>query len=161
MRKEYLSWEQVDRLIERLLAILPRDYDVIMPITRGGLIPAALLAYRGRWRLVMVAVEQPASAVDDLFCAPTFVEFPADPLLKGRRVLVVDSVWSTARSMLAVKTRIEQAGGYADLCVLHYRSSDAWSDIRPAFVGEETDAWVVYPWEPPEDRRVERPAAEA
>jgi len=161
MRKEYLDWEQVDRLIERLLSILPRDYTVIMAITRGGLIPAALLAYRGRWRLVMAAVEQPASDVDDLFSTPTFVEFPADPLLKGQRVLVVDSVWSTARSMMAVKSRIEQAGGHADLCVLHYRTADAWSDIKPAYAAEETDAWVIYPWEPPEETRIEGPAAEA
>ncbi len=161
MRKQYLDWEQVDRLIERLLSILPRDYNVIMAVTRGGLIPAALLAYRGRWRLVMAAVEQPASDLDDLFSSPTFAQFPADPLLKGQRVLVVDAVWGTARSMMAVKTRIEQAGGYADLCVLHYRSADAWSDVRPAYVAEETDAWVVYPWEPSEESHVEGPAAQA
>lgn len=155
MRKEFIDWETVEQLVDRLLSILPRDYDIVMAITRGGMVPAALLSYRGRLRTLLVAVEQPPSDVDELFANPTFAQFPADPLLKGKRVLVVDSVWSTARSMMAVRSRIEQAGGHADLCVLHGRISDAWGEAKPDYVGEETDAWVVYPWEPPEETRME------
>jgi uncharacterized protein len=159
VRKEFVDWETVERLIDRLLAIIPRDYDIIMALTRGGMIPAALLSYRGRLRTLLVAVEQPPSDVDELFAKPIFAQFPADPLLKGKKVLVVDSVWSTARSMLAAKQRVEQAGGRADLCVLHYRSVDAWGEVCPDYVGEETDAWTVYPWEPPEETRMQGPAA--
>jgi hypoxanthine phosphoribosyltransferase len=158
MRKEYIDWATVEQLVDTLLSILPRDYDIIMAITRGGLIPAALLSYRGRLHSLMVAVEQQPSDLDELFAKPTFAQFPADPLIKGKRILVVDSVWSTARSMAAVKTRIEQAGGHADLCVLHYRTADAWGDLKPDYVAEETDAWIVYPWEPPEETRIEGPA---
>jgi uncharacterized protein len=154
MRKEFIDWTTVEFLIDRLLTLLPRDYDMIMAITRGGMIPATLLSYRSRLRTLLVAVEQPASDVDEMFSMPTFAEFPADPLLKGKHVLVVDSMWSTARSMASVKTRIEQAGGRADLCVLHLRTSDAWGDTRPDFAAEETDAWIVYPWEPPEESRM-------
>ncbi len=154
MRKEYVDWITVENLVDHLLAILPRDYDMIMAITRGGLIPACLLSYRGRVRTLTVAVEHPPSDVDELFAKPIFTQFPADPIVKGRKVLVVDSVWSTARSMSAVKQRIEQAGGHADLCVLHYRTAEAWGDVRPDFIGEETDAWIVYPWEPPEETRL-------
>ena len=158
MRKEFVDWTTVEQLIDRLLSILPRDYDVIMAVTRGGLIPSALLSYRTRLRTILVAVEQPPSDVDELFGTPTFAEFPADPLLKGQHVLVVDSMWSTARCLAAVKTRVEQAGGRADLCVLHYRSSDAWGDARPDFVAEETDAWIVYPWDTPEESRMQGPS---
>ena len=157
MRKEFIDWAAVERLIDHLLTILPREYDIIVPITRGGLIPATLLSYRGRFRTIMAAVEQPPSDLDELFARPTFLQFPNDPLLKGKRVLVVDAMWSTARSMMAVKERVEQAGGRADLCVLHYRTADAWGDAHPDFVAEETDAWVVYPWEPPEETRIEAP----
>lgn len=155
MRKEFIDWLQVADLIDRLLAILPRNYDMIMALTRGGLIPAALLSYRGRMRTMVVAVEQPAADVHEIFAKPTFLQFPIDPLLKGKRVLVVDSVWSTSRSMMAVRSRIEQAGGEADLCVLHHRVAEGWGEARPDFVAEETDAWIVYPWEPPEESRVE------
>jgi hypoxanthine phosphoribosyltransferase len=158
MRKEYIDWATVEELVDRLLTILPRDYDVIMAVTRGGMIPASLLSYRGRLRTMMVAVEQPPSDLDELFAKPVFSQFPADPLLKGRKVLVVDSVWGTARSLNAVKSRVEQAGGHADLCVLHYRTAEAWREVHPDFVAEETDAWIVYPWEPPEETRMEGPA---
>ncbi len=158
MRKEYVDWATVERLVDRLLSILPREYDIIMAVARGGLVPATLLSYRGRLHALMVAVEQPPSDVDELFAKPTFAQFPVDPLLKGKRVLVVDSVWSTALNMMAVKSRIEQAGGRADLCVLHYRTADSWGEIKPTYVAEETDAWIVYPWEPPEETRIEGPA---
>src|SRR5512137_511803 len=80
MRKEFVDWTTVEQLIDRLLSILPRDYDIIMAVTRGGLIPAALVSYRTRLRTILVAVEQPPSDVDELFATPTFAEFPADPL---------------------------------------------------------------------------------
>lgn len=155
MRKEFVDWMTVEQLVDRLLTILPRNYDIIMAITRGGMVPACLLSYRGRLRNLMVAVEHPPSDLDELFAMPVFSQFPADPLLKGKRVLVVDSIWSTSHSMAAVRQRIEQAGGQADLCVLHYRTPEAWSDIRPDYVAEETDAWIVYPWEPPEETRID------
>jgi hypothetical protein len=161
MRKEYIGWDRVEELVDRLLSILPRDYDLIMAITRGGMVPAALLSYRGRIRLVLAAVENPPADVDEMFGKPTFLQFPADPQIKGRKVLIVDSVWSTSRSMIAVKTRIEQAGGYADLCVLHFRTAESWGETRPDFIAEETDAWIVYPWEPPEETRIEGPASGA
>jgi hypothetical protein len=61
--------------------------------------------------------------------------------------------------MVAVKARVEQAGGRADLCVLHFRTAEAWGEARPDFVAEETDAWLVYPWEPPEETRMEGPTS--
>lgn len=154
MRKDYLDWVAVDELIQRLLALLPRTYDYVMAVTRGGMIPAALISYRGRLRNVLVAVEQPASDVHEIFGRPTFCEFPADPLLKGKRILVVDSVWGTAAALMAVKTRIEQAGGAADLCVLHYRPQGAWNEPKPDYCAEESDAWVVFPWEPDQETGV-------
>ena len=155
-----VSWDQFHRdaraLAWRLAASGP--FTAIVAITRGGLIPAALLSYRGRLHSLMVAVEQPPSDLDELFAKPTFAQFPADPLIKGKRILVVDSVWSTARSMTAVKARVEQAGGQADLCVLHYRTEDAWGGVKPTYVAEEIGAWLVYPWEPPEETGIEESA---
>ena len=157
MRKEYVDWGQVEALLDRLLAVLPRDFDVILAITRGGLIPACLLSYRGRMRSMLVAVEHPPLDLDDIFGAPIFCQFPADPLLKGKRVLIVDGMWSTARTMMAVKTRVEQAGGRPELCVLHYRPQGVWGEPKPDYVGEETDAWIIYPWEPSEEAHVGGP----
>jgi len=51
------------------------------------------------------------------------------------RILVVDDVWDTGRTIVAVKQRIEAAGGHADLAVLHYKPSHSKFDERPDLVG--------------------------
>ena len=80
MRKEYIDWVTVEQLIDKLLSILPRDYDIVMAITRGGMIPACLLSYRGRLRTMMVAVEHPASDVDELFAKPESCPVGKEPV---------------------------------------------------------------------------------
>ena len=41
-----LSWEDVEELVGRLVACLPRDYDLILVVTRGGMVPACLISER-------------------------------------------------------------------------------------------------------------------
>ena len=50
---------------------------------------------------------------------PTFLQFPADPLLRGQRILVVDEVWDSGTTIHAVIERIRQAGGIPTTAVLH------------------------------------------
>ena len=50
--KDVVTWEELDRLVERLaeqLANRPAP-DVVLPISRGGLVPAGMLGYRLGWR---------------------------------------------------------------------------------------------------------------
>ena len=52
---------------------------------------------------------------------PTFLQFPADPLLRGKRVLIVDEVWDSGTTIHAVTERVRQAGGDPATAVLHYK----------------------------------------
>ena len=70
-----------------------------------------MLAYRlGMRNIVVAAVAyyddegQPAEQ-------PTFLQFPADPLLHGQRVLVVDEVWDSGTTIASVVDRVRLAGG--------------------------------------------------
>jgi len=79
---------------------------------------------------------------------PKFLQFPDDRLLSGKRILVVDDVWGSGRTMTAVKNRISGAAGLAYTCVLHfnpYRS--LFGSLRPDYFAAITDAFIVYPWE--------------
>ena len=79
---------------------------------------------------------------------PIFLQFPADPLLNERRVLIVDDVWDSGRTIMAVRERVLDAGGYPETAVLHYKPRrTAYSDVRPTYYVDETDAWIVYPWD--------------
>ena len=44
IRRELVSWEEVDRLIQYLLPQFEGEFDSMVMITRGGVIPGGLLA---------------------------------------------------------------------------------------------------------------------
>ena len=63
-------------------------------------------------------------------------------------MLIVDDVWASGRTIMAVRERVRQAGGYPETAVLHFKPRrTAYSDAQPDFYVDETDAWIVYPWD--------------
>jgi hypoxanthine phosphoribosyltransferase len=147
-----LSWEDIEELVGRLVDRLPRDYDLILVVTRGGMVPACLISERLDLRnLVAAAVmfyTEGTANPDETLREPIFLEFPADPLLAGKRVLIVDDVWESGKTAMAVRRRVREAGGRADLAVLHYKPNRSLYSERPDYYAEQTDDWVAYPWDP-------------
>ena len=43
-RREMISWEEVDRLMDHLLPQFRREFTAMVMITRGGLVPGGMLA---------------------------------------------------------------------------------------------------------------------
>ncbi|HON42876.1 MAG TPA: phosphoribosyltransferase family protein, partial [Bacillota bacterium] len=80
---------------------------------------------------------------------PVFLQFPGDPHLAGKRILVVDDVWDSGRTIVAVRERIERVGGEPRTAVLHYKPThSAFPDLSPDYHAAEVDGWIVYPWDP-------------
>jgi len=156
-RRELLSWEDVDRLIDTLLPQFHKDFEAMVIITRGGLVPGGLLAEAlNVQQVLLAAVDFPAEdrtarearGREALWVWPAFLQFPEVPLLRGRTSLVVDDVWGSGRTITAVKNRILAAGGLPELCVLHFNPyRNLFGQTRPDYYGAVTDAYVVYPWE--------------
>ena len=81
--------------------------------------------------------------------APAFVQFPDDRHVEGRRILVVDDVWDSGSTVVAVRDRLRKAGAAVDVCVLHYKPRHSkFPGDGPDHHAEETDGWIVYPWDP-------------
>lgn len=144
--KQIVTWENLDDLVGTLADKVGSDYDVVLAITRGALVPAGMLAYRLGLRNILVAAVayyddsgQPAEQ-------PTFFQFPADPLLHGQRVLVVDEVWDTGTTIEAVVERVRMAGGRPTTAVLHYKPGRSTAGTVPDHFVVATNAWVVYPF---------------
>lgn len=154
-RRELVSWEEVDRLIDHLLSQFDRDFDGILMITRGGLVPGGMLAEAMRLTHVLTAavdfpfeLEFEEQRAASLMVWPRFIQFPADELLVGRRLLVVDDVWGSGRTITSVKNRVSAAGGFPFTAVLHfnpYRS--LFGSAKPDYYAAVTDAYIMYPWE--------------
>jgi hypoxanthine phosphoribosyltransferase len=152
MRREILSWADVDKLIDHLIPQFETDFDAMLIITRGGIIPGGMLAEAMRVQDVLTAsVEFPAEIEREkskLFAWPKFFQFPEDHLLKGRRILIVDDVWGSGRTITTVKNRVSAAGGLPYTAVMHFNPHrNLFGAARPDYYAAITDAYIIYPWE--------------
>jgi hypoxanthine phosphoribosyltransferase len=152
MRREILTWGDVDGLIDHLLPQFEGEFEAMVMITRGGIVPGGLLAEAMNIiHILTAAVDFPAQMEMEktgLYAWPRFLQFPEDHLLRDRRALVVDDVWGSGRTITSVKNRIVAAGGFPSTCVLHYNPHRSLFDSAwPNYYAAITDAHIVYPWE--------------
>jgi hypothetical protein len=151
--KRFVTWADVEQLVGRLLAALPGDFDSLLVVTRGGMVPACLISERTNIRNILCAAVVLYEDDQRTLPEPAFVQFPEDRHVKGRRILVVDDVWDTGSTIVAVRDRLRQAGARVQTCVLHYKPSRSrYPGDGPDFYAETTDAWIVYPWDPVNSR---------
>lgn len=133
-------------------AVAPDRFDVVLAITRGGLIPATLLCEALELRNVLSATAMFYTDVGDQFFGmtePRFLSFPSADALEGRRVLVVDDVWDSGRTAHAVKVRVQRTKpALVKVATLHFKPAmNSFQDVQPDFYCETTENWIVYPWE--------------
>ena len=100
--RDIVSWEDLDRLVADLADRLSgMTFDVMLAITRGGMVPAGMLAYRLRLRDILVAAVE---YYDDHRCPPLVrarkqgvTSDSAKPLARPAAVPVPVSILAPAR----------------------------------------------------------------
>jgi hypothetical protein len=152
MRQEILTWNEIDKLIDHLLPQFEGEYDAMVLITRGGIVPGGLLAEAMNiTHILTAAVDFPAQMEMEqmgLLAWPRYLQFPEEDLLRDRRALIVDDVWGSGRTITSVKNRVVAAGGFPSTCVLHFNPNRSlFSNARPNYYAAITDAHIIYPWE--------------
>ena len=147
-KREILSWNDVDKLIDHLLPQFRGEFDGLLMITKGGLVPGGILSETMGITHVLTASVYFPDEVNQKLAWPTFIQFPPDTLLTDRRILIVDDIWGNGRSIMMVKGRLAAAGCECETAVLHYRvKSNLFPDDGPDYYGAVTDRYIVYPWE--------------
>jgi len=151
-RRELVTWDEVERLVDHLTPQFTTEFDSMVIVTRGGVVPGGLLCEALNIENVMTAsVDFPFESQRQsakLLAWPQFIQFPSDAQLSGRKVLVVDDVWGSGRTVTAVKNRVSAAGGFPSTCVLHFNPHRSlFSQARPDFYAAVTDAYIIFPWE--------------
>jgi hypoxanthine phosphoribosyltransferase len=146
VEKDVVSWEELERLVGELAEQVRGEYDVMLAITRGGLVPAGILAYALGIRNILIAAVAYYDDEGKPGPEPLFLQFPADPLLVGRRVLIVDEVWDSGTTIHAVAERVRRAGGAPTTAVLHYKPERSRVPAEPDHHVVTTGRWVVYPF---------------
>ncbi len=150
MNKVFFSWDDIlDHTRTLVHQLKDERFDALLAVTRGGMVPGALLSEALGIRNVMSAAVMLYDDTERTREEPHFLQFPVDALILDKRVLVVDDVWDSGRTAVAVRHRVEEAGGEPVVAVLHYKPKhSAFPDLRPDYYAIETDDWIVYPWDP-------------
>lgn len=146
LEKEIVTWDDLAGMVARLAEQTRGHYDVMLAITRGGLVPAGMLAYKLGIRKILVAAVEYYDDAGRPGPRPTFLQFPGDPLLRGQRVLIVDEVWDSGTTIHAVTERVRVAGGIPTTAVLHFKPGRSKVPGAPDHYAATTERWVVYPF---------------
>ncbi len=141
-----LTWDDLDQLVATLAAEVGREHDLVLAITRGGLVPAGMLAYRLDLREILVAGVEFYRSEGGTHPEPLVLHFADAALLSGKRVLVVDEVWETGETMTEVLGRVRMAGAEPVSAVLHYKPGRSRVPGRPDHYAATVDGWVTYPY---------------
>lgn len=152
--KEVLTWEGFGKASRELAEQVVGDSfrpEVIVAVARGGLLLAGSLAYALGVKL--------ADAMNVEFYTDVAETLP-DPVLlaplldidsiAGRRVLVVDDVADSGRTLQLVMDILLKHGAEVRTAVLYTKPTSIY---RVDYVWKDTDAWIVFPWSalPPVD----------
>ena len=148
LKREIVSWDDIDKLIDHLIPQFRGEFEGLLMITKGGLVPGGILSEALGIKHVLTASVYFPDEVDRKLAWPTFMQFPPDTLVTNRRILVVDDIWANGRAIMIVRGRLAAVGCDCETAVLHYRlRSNLFPDTGPDYYGAVTDRYIVYPWQ--------------
>jgi hypoxanthine phosphoribosyltransferase len=144
---EVPTWDQIYAMLRSQAEKIRRSGfkpDIIVGIARGGWVPA---------RVQSDLLEIPDFAVVRVEFYLGVAETRNEPVMTqgvsevvaGKKVLVVDDVADTGKSLQLVKEHIRQQGAVELRIATVYRKP--FSIITPDYYEKETRRWVVFPWE--------------
>jgi hypoxanthine phosphoribosyltransferase len=150
--REVMSWDDLGLGARALAEALYDDGwmpDLVLGISRGGLLVSGALAYAlGVKNTATISVEF-YTGVDERLELPMLLPPVPDLVdLSKERVLIADDVADTGATLELVRDFCAGIVGEARVAVLYEKSR---STIQSDYVWRRTDAWITFPWsaEPP------------
>jgi len=150
-----MSWEATVGYCESLAQMI-KDYQpqMIVGLSRGGLVPARIMSdMLGVEEVGILGVKFYKSMGKATDFPRITQELAMD--ISGKRILIVDDVADTGRSLMVAKDYLERKGAKEiRIATIHYKPN---SIFKPDYFVSSTSAWIVYPWE---RREIERELAQ-
>lgn len=150
---EIPTWDQIYEMLLNLAERIRKNGykpDLIVGVSRGGWPPARVLSdFLDNPNLANVKTEF-YLGVAKTKMEPTLTQ-PVSMAVAGKKVLIVDEVADTGKSLKLVKKHIiEQGACEVRIVTVYYKPR---SIIVPDYYGKETSRWIVFPWEIKETTR--------
>lgn len=144
--RHYYTWQNLIRdskILAKKLANLKFDY--LVAISRGGLIPAAILGYLLKIKKIQT-IGFSHYVSDDQRGKLINISVPHRNV-NNSRVLLVDDVVDTGLTMQKAITILRRRKNRVVSAVIHYKSIKHPIAKPDYFVTDTGNIWVVYPWE--------------
>jgi xanthine phosphoribosyltransferase len=144
-KKMTIAWDRFKAdvsLLATKIRHLGRPFDQIVAITRGGLVPAALLSHEFKVRNIDTVCV--GSYLDgEQLAAETIFKGPGQIVERGARTLVVDDLVDSGKTAGFVKETMYPEGIVAVVYGKPFGLHSA--DLHAVEVPQ--DVWVIFPWE--------------
>ena len=144
---EIPSWDQLYGLLLNLSEAVRKsgfEADLLVGVSRGGWIPA---------RIMSDLLENPnlANVTAEFYVGvaetrqePSITQ-PVSASVDGKKVLVVDDLADTGKSLKIVNAHLKNHGASeVRIATIYYKP---WSITAPDYYEKETRRWIVFPWE--------------
>ncbi len=140
-----MNWDSTIRHCEELAGMIGGyKPDMIVGLSRGGLVPARIMSDLLAVKDVGVLGISFYRAMEKASDFPKITQELAMDL-SGKRILVVDDVADTGRSLMVAKDYLKRKGAAEiRIATIHYKPVSAF---KPDYFVATTTAWIVYPWE--------------
>lgn len=153
LRFEIPTWNEIYELLLTLADKIKQsgfEPDVIVGVSRGGWPPARILSdLLENPQLANVTAEFYVG-VAETKSEPTISQ-PVSASVKGKKVLVVDDVADTGKSLRLVRSHLRDKGATdVRIITIYYKP---WSVLVPDYYQRQTNSWIVFPWERKESVR--------
>ncbi|WP_306517836.1 phosphoribosyltransferase [Cutibacterium granulosum] len=145
--KEILSWELFGQAQEELAQqIADSDFspEVLVAVARGGMLPGGALTYSLGVKLTDAINVEFYTDVNETLADPILLAPLLDTdSIRGRRILVVDDVADSGRTLALVLKLLRGFGAEVRSAVLYTKPRTV---VQPDFSWRTTDKWIVFPW---------------
>jgi hypoxanthine phosphoribosyltransferase len=145
---EVLTWERFGEATRTLATAVHADGyepDIVLAVARGGLLPAGAISYLLGVKNVFTMNVEFYTGVNQRLAMPVMLPPVLNVVdIKGARVLVVDDIADTGRTLQLVmefcRDHVEDAR-----CAVLYAKPGAI--VRCDYVWASTDTWITFPWD--------------
>ncbi|MEM2240240.1 MAG: phosphoribosyltransferase [Thermoproteota archaeon] len=141
------SWDEIYEMCIDLASMIKASGfkpDLIVGIARGGWVPARLLSdFLDNPNITSIKVEFYLD-IGKTRDEPSITQ-DIQVSVAGRKVLLVDDVADTGKSLMLVKNHLKDMGASETrIACLYFKP---WSIVKPDYYVRETEAWIIFPHE--------------
>ena len=153
-RARALTWNDIERWCSTVRQKIIKDYrpDLIIGLSRGGLVPARILS-DSLWIKDLLSVKTEHWGITATRSGQAILKDPGSLNIGGRNVLIVDDITDTGQSMKLAHDFVkgQSPASIRTATMLHITRSEFIPDYYGEEITEKNWAWFIFPWNVYED----------